>query len=522
MITDPFKYQRDAGNAVVKSLRSHDGVMCVMATGLGKTFVNWMIAEHFVKQGYRFLFLAHRDTLIEQAVKSLKKFTGLDCGVEKAESTAYDKPYPIVVGSVQSMDEDRLKKYDRNRFNIISTDEGHLSAADSYLRIYDYFNTAKRIGFTATAYRNDSRNLQDVYEAIAFEFTLKRAIQEGLLCRIVSETIPIDCDLSSMTYSNGDYTAESCGSTIEPILDSITQKMVPKLANRHKTIAFLPLIKTSLSAAGIFSRHGAEALHVAGDSDNRKETIDWFEKYNKNLLCNPMFLSVGYDHPPIDTVLWLRPTTSTLSYTQGVGRGTRLCDGKEYLYLPDLIMNGQNHDLCRPSCLIAETQEMEEAMNELSSGGKPPMGLSELEADAHDLLIDRREAKLAKQIKENNTSEGKFDPVLGIMAVVNDAVSDWRPRVSEEAQIATPDQIRRLEEDGFDPKEWKRGYADTILKMVEDRSQNGLATPKQLRLLCRQHVKGAANLTGDQAKAKIEGLKRKWKYIAQHKKTKGK
>jgi len=522
MIIQPFDYQKDAGNAVVKSLNQHTGVLCVMATGLGKTATAWMIAEYFVKRGQNVLFLAHRDKLIEQAIGSLKKFTGLDCGVEKAERTAYKTPHPLVVGSVQSMTADRLKNYDKRRFQLIITDEAHLSAADSYMRIYDYFKDASRIGFTATAYRNDSRDLLSVYQHIAFEFTLKKAIQEGLLCRIVSETIPIDCDMSELSVSNGDFTAESCGSTIGPVLESIAQKMAPKLASRNKSIAFLPLIKTSISASEYFRHNAVDSVHVAGDSDDREHKIRWFETNNKNLLCNPMFLSVGYDHPPIDTVLWLRPTKSTLSYTQGVGRGTRLCPGKEFLYLPDLIMNGQTHDLCRPSCLIAETEEMEEAMNEISSGGKPPMSLGDVEAEAHDLLIDRREAKLANQIKAMKTSKGKFDPVLGTMAVVNDAVSDWKPRVSEEAQSATHDQIQKLEGMGFDPKEWKRGYADTILKMVDERSSKGLATPKQLRLLCRQHVKGAANLTVDQAKAKIDGLQRKWAYIAAHKKMKGK
>jgi superfamily II DNA or RNA helicase len=514
MLIEPYQYQKDAGNAAVKSLRTHHGAMVVMATGLGKTCTMWMIAEYMVKNGGSVLFLAHRDKLIEQAVASLTKFTGLSCGIEKAERTACRTADKIVVGSVQSMTQDRLDRYDPKRFTLILTDESHLSVADSYVRIYDRFHSAQRLGFTATAFRHDSKNLSDVYDTIAYEYPLRKAIADGKLCRIVSEQIKIDCDLSLLKSANGDFTAESAGSTIEPILGAIAEKMREKLASRHKSIAFLPLIKTSISAAEQFRDAGLRACHVAGESPDREQIVSAFELDSKNVLCNPMFLSVGYDHPPIDTVLWLRPTKSTLLYTQGVGRGTRLYPGKEYLYLPDLIGNLGAHDLCRPSSLYAETDEVEAAMNEVSQNAKAPLSLEETESLAHELLVDRREAKLAKQISENRTSKGKVDPVLGTLAVVSDAVSDWKPKFSDEAQSATPEQIHTLEKDGFDPTGWKKGYAETILNLVEQRRAQGLATPKQLRLMQRQHVKGAANLTVDQATAKIEGLKRKWSYCA--------
>jgi len=516
-------YQRDAGNACVADLRKHSGVICSMATGTGKTATAWMIAEYFTKLGVRVLFLANREKLIEQAVASLKKFTGIECGIEKAESSAHNYRGSIVVGSIQSLTKERLEKYDRNAFGLLILDECHTTMSDMYLRVFEYFRNAKRLGFTATAYRHDSKSLMDVYDRISYEYTLKQAIKDGRLCRIVSEPIPIDCDLHELKYSDGDYSAESVASTITPVLSAIAEKMTPKLLNRHKTIAFLPLIKTSMSAAELFCGQGIACKHVAGESEDREDIIDWFEKDSRNLLCNPMFLSVGYDHPPIDTVLWLRPTTSTLSYTQAVGRGTRLHPGKNFLYLPDLIMNGESHDLCKPACLIAESAEVEDEMNAMSgaSGGFKGGDILDLEQDAHEVLVDRREAKLAKHIKEfKGQKRGTYDPVLGTMALNNDVVSDWKPRVSGEAQSASGEQVRQLEEWGFDPTGWKSGYADEIIKLTKKRIDSGLATPKQLRLLCRQHVKGADKMTSEQAKIQIEKLPVKWKKIAQWKQSK--
>lgn len=519
MIVEARQYQKDAGNAVVKSIRAgNDGVLCVMATGLGKTILAAMLAEYYAKQGVGVLFLAHRDQLIQQAEEKFLFAVGERVGVEKAERSARNHKGNIVVGSVQSMTPERLAGYDRSRFGVIITDEAHLSPADSYVRIYDHFSKAKRIGITATAFRQDSKALGDIYSDIAYEYGLKQAIIDGWLCRIVSETVKLDCDLSEASVYGGDYSLEGLETTILPLLGNIAQTLGPKIGGREKIISFLPLVKTSKAATTAFGDAGFTVRHVDGALKERFENIKWFEQNRNVMLCNPMMLSVGYDHPPVDTVVWLRPTTSTLLYTQGIGRGTRLCEGKEYLYVPDLIMNGMRHDLCRPACLYAETEEVEQAMNEIASGGGPPMGMGELEEAAENLLADRREAKLAKHIKEFKGMRTKtYDPVLGVMATHDSQIAEWKPRLSAENQDATPDQVRTLEAAGFDPTGWKKGYAGLVISKIAERQGKNLATPKQLRLLCRQHIKNADALTFEEASAKISNLHRRWEHIKRYK-----
>ena len=93
-------------------------------------------------------------------------------------------------------------------------------------------------------------------------------------------------------------------------------------------------------------------------------------------------------------------------------------EGKEHLFVPDFIMNGSTHDLCRPACLIAESKEQEDIMNEIASGSSMPQGLSDIQAEADNELVDRREAKLASHIKEFKGMKTKtYDPVLGTMAM---------------------------------------------------------------------------------------------------------
>jgi DNA repair protein RadD len=46
-------------------------------------------------------------------------------------------------------------------------------------------------------------------------------------------------------------------------------------------------------------------------------------------LVTVLALSVGFDVPDVDCIIWCRPTKSPVLYVQGMGRGTRIADGKE-------------------------------------------------------------------------------------------------------------------------------------------------------------------------------------------------
>ena len=53
----------------------------------------------------------------------------------------------------------------------------------------------------------------------------------------------------------------------------------------------------------------------------------------------------GVDIPEVDTLLFVRPTESLAVFTQQVGRGLRLHDGKTHCTIIDLIGNYRNADI---------------------------------------------------------------------------------------------------------------------------------------------------------------------------------
>lgn len=200
--------------------------LLVLPTGCGKTIVFAKVAEECVKEGDRVLILAHRGELLDQAADKIGKSTGLGCATEKAEQTCIGSWFRIVVGSVQSMmREKRLSQFPDDYFNTIIIDEAHHCISDSYQRVLQHFPEAKVLGVTATPDRGDMRNLGTVFDSMAYEYTLPKAIKEGYLSPIKAVTIPLKIDMSGVGVQAGDFKSGEIATALDPYLESIAAEM---------------------------------------------------------------------------------------------------------------------------------------------------------------------------------------------------------------------------------------------------------------------------------------------------------
>ena len=201
------QYQEEARQAVEKQWE--DGIqktLLVLPTGCGKTIVFAKITEDRVRRGDRVLILAHRGELLEQAADKIGKVTRLGCAMEKAEQTCLGSWFRVVVGSVQSlMREKRLGRFPADYFGTIIIDEAHHCISDSYQKVLRHFENAKVLGVTATPDRGDMRNLGEVFDSLAYEYTLPKAIKEGYLSPIKALTLPLKLDLSGVGVQAGDF-----------------------------------------------------------------------------------------------------------------------------------------------------------------------------------------------------------------------------------------------------------------------------------------------------------------------------
>lgn len=482
-------YQQEAKDAIFHSW--DEGIqktLLVLPTGCGKTIVFAKVAEECVRQGDRVLILAHRGELLEQAADKIGRSTGLGCATEKAEETCLGSWFRITVGSVQSlMRESRLNKFDEDYFNTIIIDEAHHCISDSYQRVLNHFHDAKVLGVTATPDRGDMKNLGSVFENLSYEYTLPKAIKEGYLSPIKAVTIPLQVDLTGVGVQSGDFKVGDLGTALDPYLEQIAEEMKKYCADK-KTVVFLPLVKTSQKFRDLLSAKGFRAAEVNGESKDRAEILEDFDKDKYNVLCNSMLLTEGWDCPSVDCIVVLRPTKIRSLYCQMVGRGTRLSPetGKDHLLLLDFLWHTERHELCHPAHLICESEEVAQKMTEnLEKEAGYPMDIEEAEQTAADDVVAQREEALAKQLSEMKRRKRKLvDPLQFEMSIQAQDLSGYVPAFGWEMAPPSDAQKKTLEKLGIMPDEIDNaGKASKILERLDKRRKEGLTTPRQIRFL---------------------------------------
>ena len=479
-------YQQEAKEAIQAEWeKGNKKTLLVLPTGTGKTIVFTKLAEDCVRNGERVLILAPRGELLDQAADKLSKSTGLRCAVEKAEDSSLNSWFRVVVGSVQSlMREKRLNQFSKDHFDSIVVDEAHHCISDSYQKVLNHFEDAKVLGVTATPDRGDMKNLGSYFESLAYEYTLPKAIKEGFLTPIKALTIPLKLDLTGVGQQAGDFKTSDLGTALDPYLYQIADEMAKYCMDR-KSVVFLPLIKTSQKFTEILNSKGFNAAEVNGESKDRAEVLEDFDKGKYNVLCNSMLLTEGWDCPSVDCIVVLRPTKIRSLYSQMVGRGTRLNPGKDHLLLLDFLWHTERHELCHPAHLICENEEVAKKMTENIETAGCPVDIEEAEQKATEDVVAQREEALANQLKEMRSRKRKLvDPLQFEMSIQAEDLASYVPVFGWQMSPASNNQLSALEKYGIFPDEVDNaGKASLLLDRLNTRKIEGLTTPKQIRFL---------------------------------------
>ena len=341
------------------------------------------------------------------------------------------------------------------------------------------------MGVTATPDRGDMKNLGQVFDSLAYEYTLPKAIKAGYLSPIKALTIPLKLDLSGVSMQSGDFKAGDIATALDPYLYQIADEMEKYCKNR-KTVVFLPLVKTSQKFRDILTEKGFKAAEVNGESKDRAEVLEAFDRGDYNVLCNSMLLTEGWDCPSVDCIVVLRPTKVRSLYSQVVGRGTRLHPGKEHLLLLDFLWHTERHELCHPADLICTDREVAQKMTEnMEEACGCPVDIEEAEKKASEDVIAEREESLAKRLREMRNRKKKLvDPLQFEMSIQAEDLAGYVPAFGWELAPPSDSQKKELEKRGILPDDIDNaGKASMILDRLHKRQEEGLTTPKQIRCL---------------------------------------
>jgi len=333
-------YQKEALDAI--NTFSDKGInrqLVVLPTGAGKT----VIFSHLPQtkdNSLPMLVLAHRAELLHQAKDKIGwSNPNLSIDIEQGHNHAGHSD--VVVASVPTLgraESERILKYPKDYFRTIVIDEAHHAAAPTYRRILDYFQNEFTLGVTATPQRSDSTRLTDVFDEIVYYKTIQDLIEDGYLCSLVGYRIKTETDISGVATHEGDYVASQLEDAIDtPERNAHIVAAYHNLVPESKAIVFCAGIKHANNLASSFAASKVSTEIILGDTstEDREQILARFKTGDTKVLVNVGVLTEGFDEPTIQTIILARPTRSTLLYTQIVGRGTRLSEGKPHCTILD-------------------------------------------------------------------------------------------------------------------------------------------------------------------------------------------
>jgi superfamily II DNA or RNA helicase/HKD family nuclease/predicted house-cleaning noncanonical NTP pyrophosphatase (MazG superfamily) len=370
--------------------------LVVAATGLGKTF----LAAFDAADARRVLFIAHREELLLQAARAFAAVYP-----DRSQGFVLDGRFEIdadcVFASVQTLARpEHLNRIPPHRFDHVVIDEFHHAGAASYRRVIDTLQPDFLLGLTATPYRADQRDLLELCHGnLAYQVGLFEAIGFGWLVPFryfgIADVVQYD---NSLLQGWSDNASEQQRKRIERegrydiaklTLRFNTEARVAKAISAFRAhasraaLGFCVSIDHARFMAEQFNRAGiaAAAVHSASDSLPRSDAIKQLSAGTLRILFTVDLFNEGVDIPPLDLVMFLRPTESMTVFLQQLGRGLRLHEGKPFLTVLDFIGNHRRAHFKLPMLIGAEdgsaARDALRVIVRWQSTGQRPDGLPE-------------------------------------------------------------------------------------------------------------------------------------------------
>ena len=288
------------------------------------------------------MILAHREELITQARDKVSAITGEDVQIEMGAFEVrpmFDEMPPVVVSTVQTQCTGRMAKFDPNDYGILVIDEAHHATAKSYRNCIDhYFQNpdCRLVGVTATPDRADETALGQVFETVAFEYSVTDAIRDGWLVPVKQRLVKVSSlDFSNVTTCAGDFNQGELAQVLEEE-HNLHAIAVPtmQICGDRRAIIFAASVRQAERICEIINRGNADwiarngakrAEWVCGKTEKveRRTILDNFKNGKIQFVVNVGVLTEGFDDAGVSVVVMARPTKSRALYAQMAGRATR-------------------------------------------------------------------------------------------------------------------------------------------------------------------------------------------------------
>jgi superfamily II DNA or RNA helicase len=367
----PNLMQREALNNIeLLREKKENKALIISATGTGKTYLSaFDVEKHKPK---KFLFVVHRLTIAEEAMKTFKRLLGdsIKMGIYSGSLQEIDADY--IFSTVQTISKpENLEKFNKNHFDYIVIDETHRAGAESYKRLMDYFSPSFLLGMTATPERTDGADIFKMFDYnIAYEIRLNRALEEEMLCPFhyygVTDLIvngkPLD--------DKADFKFLVADERVDRIVDKI--KLYNCDNGTIRGLIFCSRQDECIELSNLLNKRGYNTIALTGNNSEkeRQDAIERLESDRNKLdyIVTVDIFNEGVDIPKVNQIIMLRPTQSAIIFIQQLGRGLRKINNKEYLTVIDFIGNYSNNYMI-PIALFGDTSYNKDALRKLLSSG---------------------------------------------------------------------------------------------------------------------------------------------------------
>ena len=354
MITTLRDYQKVASDIGVgyffHSERNAPSIM-VLPTAWGKSV---LIADIARRLGGGVVVLQPSKELLEQ---NYNKFISMGGNASIYSASAGQKEFGSVtyatIGSIKKLG----AEFKARGYKYVIVDECHLfPPKDSmFSGFISEMGCTKVLGVTATPFRLQTSNGFDGYpesklvmltsrsknagffKEILHVHQIQSIVSDGYWSKLEYETWDFDDSGLRFNSSGSDFRDDSIAQAYEQL--GIQDKIIRRIqeSDRKSILVFVPEVKDALAMSR--SVQGSVAVYGDMPKSDRDEAINGFRTGKYRVAINVNVLSVGFDHPELDCVIFGRPTASLAWFYQAAGRGTRIHPEKENCLIVDFVGN---------------------------------------------------------------------------------------------------------------------------------------------------------------------------------------
>ena len=330
--------------------------LAIAATGTGKTYMS--VFDTLQVNPKKALFVVHRGDILVKAQESFDNVLGkaipdYSSKIYKGSKHNKDCKYLFVTEDTLAL---HLEDFIPDEFEYIIIDEAHHAADNSYTKIINYFKPKFLLGLTATPERTDGKDIFSIFDFNrAVNIRLRDSLEKNLVCPFhyfgIKDVEGIDYDKLTHKPEDGE---EYLNEVARMLMKSKRADYIFEKVNfyghdgdKTKCLGFCATVDHAKFMAEEFNKKlgegAASALSGENSVSERQKYLQQLENDDTKLqyIFSRDIFNEGIDVRDVNLVLMLRPTQSSIVFTQQLGRGLRKIKGKEFLTVLDFIGNYQ-------------------------------------------------------------------------------------------------------------------------------------------------------------------------------------